>query len=70
MTIFGHTPTFSFGDEYEGKIIKTDTWIDIDVGTGFGREPVLLRLPSSSSFNNSCLPFVSAFAALPKNQNI
>ncbi|MDO4422999.1 MAG: metallophosphoesterase [Eubacteriales bacterium] len=44
MTIFGHTPTFSFGDEYEGKIIKTDTWIDIDVGTGFGREPVLVRL--------------------------
>ena len=44
MTVFGHTPTFSFGDEYEGKIIKTDTWIDIDVGAGFGREPVLVRL--------------------------
>ena len=44
MTVFGHTPTFSFGDEYEGKIIKTDTWTDIDVGTGFGREPVLVRL--------------------------
>lgn len=44
MTVFGHTPTFSFGDEYEGKIIKTDTWIDIDVGTGFGREPVMMRL--------------------------
>lgn len=44
ITVFGHTPTFSFGDEYEGKIIKTDTWIDIDVGAGFGREPVLVRL--------------------------
>lgn len=44
MTVFGHTPTFSFGDEYEGKIIKTDTWIDIDVGAGFGREPILVRL--------------------------
>lgn len=44
MTVFGHTPTFSFGDEYEGKIIKTDTWTDIDVGAGFGREPVLVRL--------------------------
>lgn len=44
MTVFGHTPTFSFGDEYESKIIKTDTWIDIDVGAGFGREPVLVRL--------------------------
>lgn len=44
ITVFGHTPTFSFGDEYEGKIIKTNTWIDIDVGAGFGREPVMLRL--------------------------
>ena len=44
ITIFGHTPTFSFSDEYEGKIIKTDTWIDIDVGAGFGRNPVMLRL--------------------------
>lgn len=44
MTVFGHTPTFSFGDEYEGKIIKTNTWIDIDVGAGFGREPVMVRL--------------------------
>lgn len=44
ITVFGHTPTFSFGDEYEGKIIKTNTWIDIDVGAGFGREPVLVRL--------------------------
>lgn len=44
ITVFGHTPTFSFGDEYEGKIIKTNTWIDIDVGAGFGREPVMVRL--------------------------
>ena len=44
MTVFGHTPTVSFGKEYDGKIIKTDTWIDIDTGAGFGREPVLLRL--------------------------
>ena len=44
MTVFGHTPTFSFDDEYEGKIIKTNTWIDIDVGAGFGREPVMVRL--------------------------
>ena len=44
ITVFGHTPTFSFVDEYEGKIIKTNTWIDIDVGAGFGREPVMVRL--------------------------
>lgn len=51
ITVFGHTPTFSFGDEYEGKIIKTDTWIDIDVGAGFGREPVLLRLEDMSEYS-------------------
>ncbi|MCR4556376.1 MAG: metallophosphoesterase [Saccharofermentans sp.] len=50
MTVFGHTPTLSFGDEYEGKIIKTETWIDIDVGTGFGRQPVLLRLDDMKEF--------------------
>ena len=50
MTVFGHTPTFGFGDEFDGKIIKTDTWIDIDVGTGFGRTPVLLRLDDMKEF--------------------
>lgn len=53
MTVFGHTPTFSFGDEYEGKIIKTDTWIDIDVGAGFGREPVLVRLEDNKEYINN-----------------
>ena len=53
MTIFGHTPTFSFGDEYEGKIIQTGTWIDIDVGAGFGREPVLVRLDDMREYNGS-----------------
>ncbi len=50
MTIFGHTPTIAYGDEYDGKIIRTDTWIDIDVGAGFGREPVLLRLDDMKEF--------------------
>lgn len=52
MTVFGHTPTFSFGDEYEGKIIKTNTWIDIDVGAGFGREPVLVRLEDMKEYRH------------------
>lgn len=51
ITVFGHTPTFSFGDEYEGKIIKTNTWIDIDVGAGFGREPVMVRLEDMREFS-------------------
>ena len=44
ITVFGHTPTLTYGEEYTGKILKTRTWIDIDVGAGFGQEPVLLRL--------------------------
>ena len=50
LTVFGHTPTFSFGEEYQDKIIKTDTWIDIDMGAGVGHEPVLLRLDDMKEF--------------------
>lgn len=50
ITVFGHTPTMSYGDEYTGKIIKTKTWIDIDVGAGFGQKPVLLRLDDFKEF--------------------
>ena len=46
----GHTPTLSYGDQYKDKIIRTDTWIDIDMGAGFGREPVLLRLDDMAEF--------------------
>jgi len=52
-TVFGHTPTLAFGDQYKDKIIKTDTWIDIDMGAGFGREPVLLRLDDMKEFRLS-----------------
>ena len=50
MTVFGHTPTVAYGDEYSGKIIKTPTWINIDQGAGSGREPVLLRLDDMNEF--------------------
>lgn len=50
LTIFGQTPTFSYGKQYENTIIKTDTWYDIDMGAGFGREPVLLRLDDMAEF--------------------
>lgn len=43
-TVFGHSPTFMYGEEYNVKIIKTEMWINIDVGTGYGCSPVLLRL--------------------------
>ena len=44
ITVFGHTPTMNYGEEYKGKILKTDTWIDIDVGVPYGNSPALLRL--------------------------
>ena len=50
ITVLGHTPTIAYGEEYDGSIIKTDTWIDIDAGAGFGREPVLLRLDDMKEF--------------------
>ena len=40
IVIFGHTPTAYYGDEHAGKILRTDTWIDIDTGG----VPALLRL--------------------------
>lgn len=49
-TVFGHTPTVFFGDEHSGKILKTETWIDVDVGVGLGLEPTLLRLDDMKEF--------------------
>ncbi|MBQ8782636.1 MAG: metallophosphoesterase [Clostridia bacterium] len=42
--IFGHTPTLYYGNEYQGRAIVTDTWIDIDTGAARGLPPMLLRL--------------------------
>lgn len=54
ITVFGHTPTICFGEEYKGKIIKTRTWIDIDMGAADGKtEPVLLRLDDMEEFKNN-----------------
>ncbi len=50
ITVFGHTPTLYYGNEYKSKIIKTKTWIDIDVGVSTGNEPILLRLDDLKEF--------------------
>lgn len=50
MTVFGHTPTFFFGNEYRGKVMFTDTWIDIDTGAAYGEHPVLFRLDDKKVF--------------------
>ena len=44
ITVFGHTPTMSYDHLSKGKILHTDTWIDIDVGVPYGCAPALLRL--------------------------
>lgn len=50
ITVFGHTPTMCYGKEFTGKILKTRTWIDIDVGAGFGQKAALLRLDDLKEF--------------------
>ena len=50
VTVFGHTPTFSYGEEFRGKIIRTNTWTAIDTGAAYGEKPVLLRLDDGSEF--------------------
>lgn len=49
-TVFGHTPTHYYGEEYRGKAIVTDTWIDIDTGAAAGQAPMLLRLDDMKEF--------------------
>lgn len=50
ITVFGHTPTKSYGEKFNGKILKTDTWIDVDVGVPYGNDPCLLRLDDLKEF--------------------
>lgn len=50
ITVFGHTPTVYYGSEHKGKVLRTKTWIDIDVGVSDGNSPVLLRLDDLQEF--------------------
>lgn len=49
-TVFGHTPTRLFGEQYNGKIVKTRTWTCIDCGAASGNEPVLFCLDDKKEF--------------------
>ncbi len=44
LTILGHTPTGYFDRTRHGRILKTDTWWDIDTGAAGGGMPMLLCL--------------------------
>lgn len=50
ITIFGHTPTLCFGDDFCGIAAHSDTWIDIDTGAAYGFAPMLLRLDDMQEF--------------------
>ena len=48
--IFGHTQVAAFGPDYEDRMLRTVTWIDIDTGAAHGRSPMLLRLDDEKAF--------------------
>lgn len=50
ITVFGHTPTMAMAKNSKGKILKTRTWIDIDVGIPYGNAPAMLRLDDLKEF--------------------
>lgn len=48
-TVFGHTPAgYLFGKA--GRMFRTETWIDIDVGAAGGKPPMILRLEDLKEF--------------------
>ena len=54
LTVFGHTPVgYRFGEE--GKMFRTETWIDIDTGAAGGGAPMLLRLDDLQPFYGEIL---------------
>lgn len=48
--ILGHTPTEYYGASNRGRMLRTDTWLDIDTGAAMGRSPMLLRLGDEKTF--------------------
>ncbi len=50
IVIFGHTPTVCMREESLGQILKTDTWINVDVGISLQQEVALLRLDDMHEF--------------------
>lgn len=50
ITIVGHTPTCTYSNKYANRILKTDTWWDIDTGTTRGYSPMLLCLDTLKEY--------------------
>ena len=49
-TVLGHTPTGYYSPDHRGRMLRTDTWIDIDTGAASGLPPMLLRLDDLQPF--------------------
>lgn len=50
ITVFGHTPTVYYGDEFKRKAIINKTWINVDAGAVCSYVPMLLRLDDLKEF--------------------
>ena len=50
ITVFGHTPTEYYGEEFRGRALRTPTWINIDTGAQGKALPMLLRLDDLQEF--------------------
>ena len=48
--IFGHTPTFHYGEQYRGQPVYANGWINIDTGVYAGNSPVLLCLDTGKEY--------------------
>lgn len=48
--VFGHTPSYYYGENYRSKPVYTDTWINLDTGVYDGNSPVLLCLDTRQEY--------------------
>lgn len=48
--VFGHTPTQYVAGGQEGRMLCTETWIDVDTGAAGSGAPMLLRLDDLTPF--------------------
>lgn len=49
-TILGHTPAQYYGWKYNGRAIRTPSWINIDTGAAYEGHPMLIRLDDLKEF--------------------
>lgn len=52
----GHTPTFRYGSQYSGKIIRTADKVLLDCGAGWGYALGCLRAEDGATFYVPCVP--------------